>query len=126
MESYKEINIYNIKNNKYMLVIIILILLLIIYSTMKTPIYSSKNITVSDNKIYVKTDNTYIANHRKDLLLINNKKYKFRAVWLDKDTYSILLNKKKYVSENDNIKLYKGSVSLLKSFLNILRTKGET
>jgi len=126
MESYKEINIYNINNYKYMLVIIILILLLIIYSTTKTSIYSSKNITVSDNKIYVKTDNTYIANHRKDLLLINNKKYKFRVVWLDKDTYSVLLNKKKYVSTNDNIKLYKGSVSLLKSFLNILRTKGET
>lgn len=126
MESYTEINIYNINNYKYMLVIIILILLLIIYSTTKTSIYSSENITVSDNKIYVKKNNTYTVNHRKNLLLINNKKYKFRVVWLDKDTYNVLLNKKKYVSTNDNIKLYKGSVSLLKSFLNILRTKGET
>ena len=126
MESYKEINIYNINNYKYMLVIIILILLLIIYSTTKTSIYSSENITVKDNKIYVKKNNTYTVTHGKNLLLINNKKYKFRVVWLDKDTYSVLLNKKKYVSTNDNIKLYKGSVSLLKSFLNILRTKGET
>lgn len=125
MNTYSEVIMYddNKKMAKYLLSLVLLFTIFIILNS-RIEIYDSKNVFIKDNEIYLTCTNNCMHLLAKNNILINGKKYKFRAIWFGENIYKIILNKK--IKNIKTVKTYKGSVSTLQSFLNILRTKGET
>lgn len=126
MNTYKEVQDYEInKNKKFILLFTLLLFVIIIASSIKIYIYDDKDIVIKDNEIYATCINNCTHLFTSNKILINGRIHHFKGIWLDKNTCKIVLedNQEKNIKE---AKLYKGSISTLKSFLNILRTKGET